>query len=266
MRKLFFALLLLAGSMPVSAQDLFDFEHSLKFAQHLYRKGQYAFAAQEFDRLCFMQPSNDSLVYWKLKAVARGRLIEKYSFDSCRIQSSSLLSNEYACMLLLNRRYAQGLEFVKASKQFDQSCRSERIVEIHLLRAEWDNARKAAASAPLASKAASLLLLVENRPRHRSPALALALSALVPGAGKAYTGRYSDALSSFLLVAINAWQAHSGFNKLGNKSLYAWFFAGMGASFYLGNLYGSYRSALEFNQTENERFSIKAQNALFPDR
>ncbi len=75
--------------------------------------------------------------------------------------------------------------------------------------------------------------------RFKSPVLGGALSALVPGLGKVYAGRWSDGVSSFITVGGNAWIAYEGFRDKGGDSLRGWLFAGLGAVFWAGNVYGS---------------------------
>jgi len=266
MRKILLSFIFLVGAIQIFAQDLFDFEHSLKFAKYLYQNGQYQFAAQEFDRLCFMQKQNDSLLYWKIKSVAKAKQFDRYTFELDRIQQSAFLSNAYSMMLMQNKQFQQNLQFINSNPRIDDQLRSKLLTEHYLLQADIPNAKNSADKLAIKEKKMSALFTPEQQPKHRSPALALTLSAIVPGAGKVYTGKYGDALSSFLLVAINAWQASSGFDKLGRKNVYGWFFASMATSFYLGNLYGSFHSAHEFNQTQNEKFSFKAQDAIFTDR
>ena len=49
----------------------------------------------------------------------------------------------------------------------------------------------------------------------RSPFLAGVLSTIVPGAGRLYTGRLGDALTSLFTVTLTGWQAYDGFRRMG---------------------------------------------------
>lgn len=86
--------------------------------------------------------------------------------------------------------------------------------------------------------------------RFKKPWLGLSLS-IIPGGGQAYSERYGDALSSFLVVGLT----------IGISSLAYYYkepctgaiIGGIGAAFYVGNLYGGYRAVKLYNQNMNMR-------------
>jgi TM2 domain-containing membrane protein YozV len=65
------------------------------------------------------------------------------------------------------------------------------------------------------------------------------LSAILPGAGKAYCGRGADGLQSLLIVGTAALLAARGFERNGRRSLEGWGAAGVGAVFYAGGIVGA---------------------------
>ncbi len=79
----------------------------------------------------------------------------------------------------------------------------------------------------------------------RSAMLAGALSSALPGAGKLYVGRTSDAISSFLTTGLPAAHASRHFQRDGAASFGGWFHATLAAGFYAGNIWGSVRAANE---------------------
>jgi hypothetical protein len=80
--------------------------------------------------------------------------------------------------------------------------------------------------------------------------LAVALSALMPGAGQVYAGRYASGIVSFIGVAALAGGA-ALFFRSGRKDLsYTLIF--FSSVFYLGNVYGAYNAAHAANE-ERER-------------
>jgi len=247
-------------------QNIFDFEHSLKFANYLYENKQFGYAAQEFDRLCFMQPSNDSLLLLKIRSVAKANQLNRFAFNLNHIQSSVTLSEEYVFLLLRSKHFEESLDFIRKNSSFNLKTKSNLLTYYFLLQADLPNAKKNFSDSELKPEKISSLFQTDNAPKQKSPALALALSTLIPGSGKIYTHHSRDGMTTFLLVAVNAWQAYDGFQKLGKRNLYPWLFTGLGGSFYLGNLYGSFHSAKEFNQQQHEQFCKKAQDAIFSDR
>ncbi|HKK42149.1 MAG TPA: hypothetical protein VJ963_07055, partial [Bacteroidales bacterium] len=97
--------------------------------------------------------------------------------------------------------------------------------------------------------------------RFKSPFVAGAFSAIVPGTGKFYTKNWADGVFSMIFVAGSAWQAYRGFKKHGSASAYGWTFASVSASFYLGNIYGSVKAAKRYNK--NRRDEINNQVFVF---
>ena len=78
----------------------------------------------------------------------------------------------------------------------------------------------------------------------KSPWLAAGLSAVVPGLGRVYIGRWQDGLVSFLLVGVAAALATQGFYEDGTSSVRGWILASTAGLFYAGNVYGSAVGAL----------------------
>jgi hypothetical protein len=118
---------------------------------------------------------------------------------------------------------------------------------MHSMRSgRWDEARRrldAGAPAPALdawrSEDAQLLARAEAR-RRRSPWLAGALSAAVPGLGRVYIGRWQDGLMSAVLVGVPAGFAASGFAADGTSSVRGWILGTLAGVLYVGNVYGSY--------------------------
>ncbi len=79
----------------------------------------------------------------------------------------------------------------------------------------------------------------------RSPTLAAFLSALLPGSGRWYAGRFYDGLYSFLLNAIMGYGLYDAYRS-GDRVREAAFGMGL-AYFYLGNVYGSYVMVKKMN-------------------
>jgi hypothetical protein len=87
------------------------------------------------------------------------------------------------------------------------------------------------------------------------PAVAVLLSAVVPGAGRVYAGHRAEGINSFVLHAVSAWQAVVGFDRDGTRSTRGWIAIGTGVVFYAGNLYGSAVTAARAAETKWNEFS-----------
>lgn len=78
--------------------------------------------------------------------------------------------------------------------------------------------------------------------RSKSPALAAAASAVIPGLGKVYAGELAEGVASFLTVGSLAAITAENWAKYGVKNWKTILFGTLGAVFYIGNIYGSYVS------------------------
>ena len=84
----------------------------------------------------------------------------------------------------------------------------------------------------------------------KDPKLA-GLSALIPGGGFLYTGRYRDALVSFLLNTSLMVASAQAFDK--DQAFLGGFLAFVEAGFYSGNIYGSITGAHKYNRNQRAR-------------
>ncbi|MCH7764469.1 MAG: membrane protein insertion efficiency factor YidD [Candidatus Marinimicrobia bacterium] len=80
----------------------------------------------------------------------------------------------------------------------------------------------------------------------KSPVLAGLFSALLPGAGRVYAGKWFDGLMGFIMVYLTAASAIES-SKRGNmfNKVFSYSIAGV---FYTGEIYGAYRSAKYYQQ------------------
>lgn len=110
---------------------------------------------------------------------------------------------------------------------------------------------------------------LKNDPPYRSPAAAAIMSAIIPGAGKIYTGQYGDGITAFVVTGVLAYLSWANFDA--GHDFRGWLFAGLGAFFYGGNIYGSAASAKIFNagvkiSLDNElKLYIDKKNYFMPE-
>lgn len=103
--------------------------------------------------------------------------------------------------------------------------------------------------------------------RRRSPALAAAMSAVVPGLGKIYAGRTGEGISSFLYVGILGAITAENWIKAGPTNWKTILFGTAASLFYIGNIYGSYVSVgLYYNDLQNEQDTAILYNIHIPLR
>lgn len=112
---------------------------------------------------------------------------------------------------------------------------------------------------PRVEEALALVQDYENLPQ-KSETLAAVLSAILPGSGYVYAGRYGDGLSAFLLNALFI----AGTVTAVNNELYATsaLTGGIGLPFYIGNIYGSMNAVKKHNSGLKREFRAKIAAAL----
>lgn len=96
--------------------------------------------------------------------------------------------------------------------------------------------------------------------KRRSPLLAGALSAVVPGLGKIYAGKTKQGLASFFPVALLGVQAFENIHKRGIKNGFSLFYTGLFSVFYIGNIWGS---VLSVQITQQETYHEIDNRILF---
>ena len=262
-------LLLVSGKLL--SQNIFDYDHSIQYAEHLKNIKQYSLAAQEYERLHFLKPESDSLKLLLIKTYRQGSLFDDAIkntelFYPDPVQMPAPFAEEYEKSLLLNKSFDKALTFSSQNKKIDTGQKFFFGLNSLMLNGKWKEAEKYSlkndSSHVMIPPEYVLLLAQAKQSQHRSPGLAMCLSAIIPGAGKVYTKNWKDGFVSFVFIGANAYQAYRGFKKNGTESVYGWIFASVGTGFYLGNLYGSFKAAKRFNQKIKNSY-IKKVEELF---
>jgi putative component of membrane protein insertase Oxa1/YidC/SpoIIIJ protein YidD len=106
---------------------------------------------------------------------------------------------------------------------------------------------------PYGHRAEDYLAALEDRPVYpkKDPGTA-AILGVVPGLGYAYAEHYGTAFSSLLLNGLLIWATVDAFAD-GNPAA-GGIFSTLGATFYLGNIVGSYQSAQRYNDYQRRTF------------
>jgi tetratricopeptide (TPR) repeat protein len=251
-------LLLLFISITSYAQEtnLYDPANSKKFAEHLLKSGQFDVAQREYERLVFIDAKNDSLNYNLLKSY---RLGSKFKEGITRGQQLYQPLNampkphsiEYGKMLLGLGQYDNAKTFWQESKTIDST--DARLLETTawVLKEDFKQGltvlNTLQGQQPEAVEDYKTLLTMAVNDDYKSPAVAGLMSAVIPSSGRFYAKDGKDAIVSLLFVASMAFQSYRGFKKSGIDSPRGWIYGGFGLGFYLGNIYGSVRSAKGYN-------------------
>lgn len=258
------------GVPAFAQQDLLDYEHTLTFARYLSNTRQYPFAAQEYERLHFLWPDDTTVIR---------ELVKTYRLD----QDCSQFPSAYSMMAekeLLWKYNAFAREYLKfcltCGIDHPQYGRITSMLEpaeagLYRLGYYWTtqqfdsafsyNHREAAMLS--ANHAALYNLTLDFQEQHYKKAwLAMAMSAVLPGSGKAYSKRWGDAAISFILVSTSAFASYRAFNRKGIKSVNGWIFGGVAFSFYSSNIYGSFKAARNHNEDIRKQYQEDAKGII----
>jgi hypothetical protein len=166
------------------------------------------------------------------------------------------LAEEYVKNMFLEKKNTELIEYLNLHKTLEQSKKENYILSSLLLQKKWDTAFQFATIHPVTTDKKNAYLHVyafrSQNLNYKKPGLAALMSTIIPGSGKVYTKNWKDGLISFMLVGLNSWQAYRGFNKYGQSSVYGWVFAGLAGGFYIGNIFGSHKSAKKYNAKLDE--------------
>lgn len=245
-------LLFLLFSAFASGTDYFSPQNILKFANFLYAEGDYSRAAGEYLR--YLSSGGNKRIYaWKKAAQSFENAREyEQGIKVCKLAEKefpqeSFFPLERANLLLKEGKYDEVKELLNERKwpeETEKKLRQFRLIAF-ILQGKWEETFKGKLPPDPYSLFLKKEILKRKKYGWKSPAKAAILSAIIPGAGKMYTGRWKDGFYSLLIIGLSGWQAYSGF-KNGAKTK-GYFFAGLTAFFYAGNVYGSAVAAKIYN-------------------
>ncbi len=250
--------LILPGSVQGQARDLYSLESTRAFANYLFTKGDWTLAADEYARLLFMTP-NDDTVLQRLSQIYRSQgkyPLAKQLFQLHRGQppmlSTAALEREYLATQLFQGPTGGFTESLGHVRHLGPEEQLRMQIEFAMVNRDWLQARH-----NLAEAAPSRWKDVYSETTERvlafgpkKPWLASAMSVVIPGSGKIYAKNVKEGITSFLFVAAMAYQSYRGFDKQGTKSATGWIYGGLGLGFYVGNIYGAQQSAKNYNRRQ----------------
>ena len=263
-------LLSAAHSQEFSKSDLLD------FADSLFQQADYLNAAHEYRRYLFLFPKeeNSDFVQFRLAASYQnaGRLasaIQAYQHLIDNYPHSPLMqraqSNIAQCQLLEgNKEVAiRSLQrFLSTYPESDLAPRAQfMIATVQMEGKDWEKASKTwekiAVKYPdtrFAEASNRLIRMVRSSKLmpQRSPTFSGLLSAVIPGLGQAYSGRFLDGLQSLTVIGtIGAGTAY----YINREQYEVAIPVGLlGLFFYAGNVYGGVQAAKTFNSRQEDKF------------
>ncbi|MBB5284726.1 tetratricopeptide (TPR) repeat protein [Rhabdobacter roseus] len=262
---------LLVLPLAGAGQDLFDYSHSERFARHLLRSGQYQMATSELERLLFMAPADSTLPVLLLRAYRLAGQPEQGMRRAGQLYPGLLAMPEkaaweYGRFLLEQEQFQQAEDFWQKSLPERSLDKRLLLSTSRALRDQYGEALRLLE--PLEANEHPLVMpyreLLEEavQQRTKSPWLAGTLSTLVPASGRFYTRDWKDGLVSLLFMGTTAWQSYRGFRANGTRSARGWIYGGISFGFYVGNIYGSVRSAKQYNDRQVGYYRTAVKNVF----
>ena len=241
-------------------EDLYNLENSDKYAHYLLASRQYDLATEEFERLVFLDKNNDEyknllIVSFYRKGDHKKAINRIHQFYDNLSKMPETMSNKYLVLLQESDSLPQIIHYLNSNLHIKENNKLLFKWSNLMLSKEYNQAKKFIDTHKLQLGNNQEIVNINDyalHQKHKSPWIAGSLSAVVPGLGKVYTGNYIDAITAFIFVGGNAFQAYRGFMKNGNKSAFGWIFGSVAVGFYVGNIFGSAKAAIRFN---NLRFN-----------
>lgn len=258
MKNVFLLVSCFISFLTATAQeDLYNYENSRKFGEYLFKSGQFELATKEYERLVFLDPTNDSL---KLNLIKAYRLTQR--FDAGINRTRQLYpdleflpyahSIEYSKLLMNDLAWTEAYNFWEDSNTMPEIDKNLFGATASIFNTDFKQAEQFLKliddSTHVLAQNYGSIIAEGLYGKSKSPFLAGSLSTVIPGLGRAYTGDWKDGIVSLIFTAGMAFQSYRGFNADGIKSFRGWAYGGVGLGFYLGNIYGSVKSAKNKNK------------------
>lgn len=278
--SLFFVLLVhllcISGSSALAETNQLVVSSDKQFglAKSLQEQKEFLDAIVEYRRFAYFFPDDDRIAqtrfnigqcYYELKNYSKAILsfeeIAPIVGKSHKLAVQSVFKMSECFQKLNDPGKALNLLMDLTQSTFDIQVKDEALYQIgmiYLENASWDNTQQALShiSKPNQERfhvSQTLDGLEEtNEIPRKSPFLAGALSAVVPGAGHMYNERYKDALIAFVLNTALIFAAYESFDNdmYAVGGLITLFELG----FYSGNIYSAVNGAYKFNRKSEQDF------------
>ncbi|MFO7924198.1 MAG: hypothetical protein R6U58_10945 [Bacteroidales bacterium] len=253
------------------SQDLFDSIRTREYADYLYQSGSYSEAIDEYERFVDQFFAGEKSRYRLVNSYRRAGLHDKAMLRINELWDnpttvSPLIAKEFFALKIINTGTDNLLESINGNTVLSDTEKMFFSSAYLLINDEYNKAHSIlnkniypgnAALTSFRQFAVEGMIL----PR-KSPLLSAALSAVIPGTGKFYTGQWQDGIMALVMVGTSAWQSYRAFSHSGIKSPYGWVFGTVGAVFYISNITGSIKSANRFNKINKERIRIRVQEVF----
>lgn len=261
---------------PTSDGNIMSTKNRLRFGNNLYKDKDYLRASDEFKEYLKTE-TNDTIVfrlansyfeigrYTEAKDNFKGLFFGSKLSEEARLlfYESIFFQEDYKSLRELSERnnyhslkYANEIERLKYTSYFlDNSILPDENV---ILKSFPDS---------VYNKLIEFYQL-KKFPPHKSHTTAAILSALIPGAGKIYTGEIGDGITSFLTYGLFVFLMVDNFNS--KHDTRGFIFGGLALLSYAGTIYGSaasaqiYNARIQFNLDRELKLFFEQRNYFLP--
>ncbi|MBP1721651.1 MAG: tetratricopeptide 2 repeat protein [Deltaproteobacteria bacterium] len=254
-----------------SAGDADREKSLLGFADHLFEQGHYYQAVTEYERFIYFNPGHPSVPLARLQTARCYKLGAQYdkAVDLYRQLAEQYTGREEGieAAFQAGECFRLGEDFDQALGEYSRFIRENashpladkarwNMAWTYLQLEDYHSARKEltslCASSLYRKPSQELIAALDelHHARHKSPVIAGALAALMPGAGHLYTGQKKQALFSFVTNALLMFGSYEAFDK----QLYTagGFLSLFSLNYYSGNIFGAITGAHKFNRQKRE--------------
>lgn len=265
--------LLLLAKVSRSQENLFDCDHSKRFASYLFNTGQYELSQHELERLLFFCDPDSASQLLLLKSYRKLKKFNKENvyFIGKSVKELQTLSPdfrlEYIRLQMAQKNYSRVQNL--AQEGFDFKQKQAHLLGASLLQKDWQMAYELSqqdfTNAGFKMKGLAQIADKSYHQKRKKPWIATALSVVLPGSGKAYSGYWGDAAISFLFTASTSFFAYRAFEKYGTNNVYPWLIGGLAVSYYSANIYGGNRAAVHYNDNLDHEIIHETESILYSD-
>lgn len=264
MNRKFMVQLLLWFSTPAamaqSADTVYSPQARLRYARHLEAKGAYAWAAYEWYQLHLLAP--DSQIPAKiLRNYMLARMPDSVlAYDQLLGALPGLNRERHFAEAMLGRFTGNGglslmdsvlLAYTSACVAGDPAAAKMLELQYRKEMESWHD------------DAFNALMQLCQKTKSIPVGMYTVSSALLPGSGRIYLGRYTDGILSFAATGANVFMSTYTYSKLGARSLWPWFYGFLGAGFYSANIYGTLRDSRAEKNFRINKLKDEAGRFLF---
>jgi len=257
------------------AQNAYSPANLKGFADSLYEQGFWTEAESEYKRYFFITDSNKidesavlnlTHIYFNQKNKTGLNFIKQNLKASCGFKTQEQINYvDFSFAFSEKNRdvfhlyYASLLE---DTERLEKLCPEWKVVYALSYEVLQKNIKQAGMTANKGLEYSSVFAPVVvscDKYKQKSPALALSMSAVIPGSGKWYSGNFWTGLSDLLGIgSFTAASVYYGMEK-GAKDWRPWTYGSIAAVLYVVDLYGSYTGVRRYNQAQYYNLCTKVE-------